>query len=111
MPLTEPNSSLSIAQAEISPAGPSVISDPMNRRPPRRTTGRRDIAVEPLLTADDVAKRLNVSTDWVWDHSSRKKPLLPVIRMGDGTLRYRQSRIEAFIDERERVSSMGRRAS
>jgi predicted DNA-binding transcriptional regulator AlpA len=65
---------------------------------------------DPLLTADDVAKRLNVSTDWVWDHSSRKKPLLPVIRMGDGTLRYRPSGIEAFIDERERASSMGRRA-
>jgi hypothetical protein len=111
MPLTKPNSSLSIARAEISSVDQSLSSDPMTRRPPRRTTGRRDIALEPLLTADDVANRLNVSTDWVWDHSSRKKPLLPVIRMGDGTLRYRQNRIEAFIDERERVSSMGRRAS
>ena len=32
-----------------------------------------------LLTAEDVAHRLNVSTDWVWDHSSRKAPYLPVI--------------------------------
>ena len=76
-----------------------------NRKPPRRET-----EVEPLLTADDVAKRLNVSTDWVWDHSSRKKPLLPVIRMGDGTLRYRRGAVEAFIDERERMSAMRRRA-
>lgn len=76
------------------------------RKPPRRVA-----EVEPLLTAEDVANRLNVSTDWVWDHSSRKKPLLPVIRMGDGALRYRASGIEAFIDDRERVSSMGRRAS
>ena len=53
------------------------------RKPPERA-----IEVEPLLTAEDVARRLNVSTDWVWDHSSRKKPLLPVIRMGDGALRY-----------------------
>ena len=75
------------------------------RKPPRRS-----IDLEPLLTAEDVATRLSVSTDWVWDHSSRKKPLLPVIRMGDGTLRYRLGAIEAFIDERERVSSMGRRA-
>jgi predicted DNA-binding transcriptional regulator AlpA len=66
---------------------------------------------EPLLTVEDVARRLNVSKDWVWDHSSRKKPLLPVIRMGDGALRYRRSGIEAFIDERERLSSTGRRAS
>lgn len=75
------------------------------RKPVRRVT-----EVEPLLTAEDVAKRLNVSTDWVWDHSSRKKPLLPVIRMGDGALRYRASGIEAFIDERERLSLLRRRA-
>jgi predicted DNA-binding transcriptional regulator AlpA len=56
---------------------------------------------DPLLTAEDVAQRLNVTKDWVWDHSSRKAPYLPVIRMGDGTLRYRASRIEEFIDERE----------
>ena len=76
------------------------------RKPPRRSSEG-----ESLLTAEDVARRLNVSTDWVWDHSSRKKPLLPVIRMGDGTLRYRPSGIEAFIDERERLSAMRRRTS
>jgi predicted DNA-binding transcriptional regulator AlpA len=81
-------------------------SDPLFRKSPRRS-----IEVETLLTAEDVAKRLNVSTDWVWDHSSRKRPLLPVIRMGDGALRYRPSGIEAFIDERERISAMRRRAS
>jgi predicted DNA-binding transcriptional regulator AlpA len=75
------------------------------RKPPRRV-----LNVEPLLNAEDVAKRLNVSTDWVWDHSSRKKPLLPVIRMGDGALRYRASGIEEFIDERERLSALRRRA-
>ncbi len=75
------------------------------RKPPRSLT-----EVESLLTAEDVAKRLNVSTDWVWDHSSRKKPLLPVIRMGDGTLRYRASGIEMFIDEHERLTALRRRA-
>jgi len=82
----------------------SSTSDVLHRKPPRR-----EIDLEPLLTADDVARRLNVSTDWVWDHSSRKKPLLPVIRMGDGALHYRPSGIEAFIDERERASAMRRR--
>ena len=62
-----------------------------------------------LLSVSDVAQRLNVSKDWVWDHSSRKAPLLPVIRMGDGTLRYRASRIEEFITERERLSAMRRK--
>jgi predicted DNA-binding transcriptional regulator AlpA len=65
--------------------------------------------VDPLLTADDVARRLNVSRDWVWDHSSRKAPYLPVIRMSDGVLRYRLSELEEFISERERLSALRRR--
>ena len=87
-------------EAVVNPV-PNTIS----RKPPRRV-----IAAEPLLTAEEVAEWLNVSTDWVWDHSSRKKPQLPVIRMSDGTLRYRYSKIEAFIDERERLSVLRRRA-
>ena len=65
--------------------------------------------IDPLLTAEDVARRLNVSTDWVWDHSSRKTPYLPVIRIADGTLRYRHSQIEEFVNERERWSAMRRK--
>jgi predicted DNA-binding transcriptional regulator AlpA len=65
--------------------------------------------VDPLLTAEDVAARLNVSKDWVWDHSSRKLPYLPVIRMSDGTLSYRASQIEEFVNERERASALRRR--
>src|SRR5271154_6626938 len=94
------------AIVEGSKLGQAVSRDDRMRKPPRRA-----FEAEPLLTADDVAKRLNVSTDWVWDHSSRKKPLLPVIRMGDGALRYRASGIEAFIDERERMSALRRRVS
>src|SRR5665811_639825 len=65
---------------------------------------------DPLLTPEQVAKRLNTSIDWVWDHSSRKLPLLPVIRIGDGPgragiLRYRASKIEEFIIEQERLST------
>jgi len=64
---------------------------------------------DPLLTAEDVAERLNVTKDWVWDHSSRKTPFLPVIRVSDGTLRYRASRIENFINERERLTHLRRK--
>ena len=74
------------------------------RKPPRRV-----LNVEPLLTAEDVAKRLNVSTDWVWDHSSRRLPYLPVIRMSDGALRYRSSEIEEFLNERARAAQLHRR--
>ena len=64
---------------------------------------------DPLLTVEDVAALLNVTKDWVWDHSSRKAPYLPVIRMGDGTLRYRSSGIEEFVNERERLFILRRK--
>jgi predicted DNA-binding transcriptional regulator AlpA len=64
---------------------------------------------DPLLTVEDVAARLNVTKDWVWDHSSRKAPYLPVIRMSDGVLRYRASEVEEFVSERERLSTLRRR--
>ena len=75
----------------------------------RTIQGPREIQPDPLLTVEDVAERLNVTKDWVWDHSSRKTPYLPVIRVGDGTLRYRASQIEAFVDERERLSALRRK--
>jgi predicted DNA-binding transcriptional regulator AlpA len=62
--------------------------------------------IDPLLTVEDVAERLNVTKDWVWDHSSRKAPYLPVIRMSDGVLRYRASEVDEFVNERERLSAM-----
>ena len=76
---------------------------------PKRILGAGLQDKDPLLTAEDVAQRLNVTKDWVWDHSSRKAPYLPVIRMGDGTLRYRASRIEEFIDQRERLTQTRRK--
>jgi predicted DNA-binding transcriptional regulator AlpA len=64
---------------------------------------------DPLLTVENVAELLNVTKDWVWDHSSRKAPYLPVIRMSDGTLRYRMSQVDEFVNERERLSSLHRK--
>ena len=66
-----------------------------------------------LLTPEQVAERLCVSVDWVRDHSSRKNPRLPVIRLGGGPgrkglLRYRASEIENFISDLERLSTCGR---
>jgi hypothetical protein len=69
----------------------------------------REPVFDPLLTPEQVAQRLNVSPDWVRDHSSRKEPRLPVIRLGGGPgraglLRYRASRIENFLEEMESLS-------
>ena len=68
-----------------------------------------------LLTPEQVAERLNVSPDWVRDHSSRKTPRLPVIRLGGGPgraglLRYRARDIERFIEETMRLSERRARA-
>jgi predicted DNA-binding transcriptional regulator AlpA len=64
---------------------------------------------DPLLTPEEVASRLNVSTDWVWDHSTRRAPFLPAIRISDGAVRYRQSQIEEFVNQRERISVLRRK--
>ena len=77
---------------------------------------RENLGYDPLLTPEQVAKWLNTSIDWVWDHSSRKTPLLPVIRFGEGPgrcgiLRYRASKIEEFIAEQERFSVTRRKNS
>lgn len=93
------------------PASPSqAYLNTTERKPPQSARQPNGLSADPLLTVDDVARLLNVSRDWVWDHSSRRKPLLPVIRMGDGTLRYRPTGIEAFVNEQERMSSLRRRA-
>jgi predicted DNA-binding transcriptional regulator AlpA len=68
-----------------------------------------DQVIEQLLTADEVAERLRVSRDWVWDHSSRRLPYLPVIRMSDGALRYRSSEIEEFLNERAQAAQLRRK--
>ena len=77
----------------------------MNSMPAIQSLGAGD----PLLTAEEVAAKLKVSTDWDWDHSSRKLPYLPVIRMSDGVLRYRASGIEEFLREREHASNLRRK--
>lgn len=52
-----------------------------------------------LLTARDVAERLQVSQSWVRDHVTRKEPRLPVVRMGNvrSPLRFRAEDIDRFI--------------
>jgi len=87
----------------------AVIPNAQSEIPKRILCAELGQEKDPLLTASDVAERLNVTKDWVWDHSSRKAPYLPVIRMGDGTLRYRASRVEEFIDQRERLTQIRRK--
>jgi excisionase family DNA binding protein len=50
------------------------------------------------LTINDVAEWLGVSKGWVYDHTTRKEPRLPCIRLGEMT-RFRREDIEKFIEE------------
>jgi excisionase family DNA binding protein len=58
---------------------------------------------ERLLTIADIAAWLGVSKGWVYDHTTRKRPLLPCIRLGEMT-RFRREDIEKFIAEHVRAS-------
>lgn len=100
------NASASVIKAEVSDTTTSPIEEPpmATRKPPQRALTPNPAMSDPLLTVEDVRRRLDVSKDW--DHCSRKKPKLPFIRMGDGALRFRASAIEAFIDARERLSGI-----
>jgi predicted DNA-binding transcriptional regulator AlpA len=105
MALTEPTPEHGLNNVTELPRTSFAIVPPSRRKGPHRALTPNPAMSDPLLTVDDVGRRLNVSRDWVWDHCSRKNPKLPFIRMGDGALRFRASAIEAFIDERERLSS------
>ena len=52
--------------------------------------------MDRLLTVDEVAEILHVSTAWVYDHADRKRPVIPSVRLGKA-VRFRPEDIEAFI--------------
>ena len=63
--------------------GTEIHRQPLEHTPPKKPPQRVSTVStsDPLLTVEDVARRLNLSRDWVWDHSSRKSPKLPVIQL------------------------------
>jgi excisionase family DNA binding protein len=52
----------------------------------------------PLLTPQEVARRLGVSERWVRDHATRRFPRIPAVKLGP-LLRFRSSDIENFLIE------------
>jgi excisionase family DNA binding protein len=51
-----------------------------------------------LMTVKEVAKKLGVSENWVYNHLHVRKPLLPHVRLG-GHIRFREVDIEVWIEE------------
>jgi excisionase family DNA binding protein len=62
------------------------------------TLTRQNPYSERLLTISDVAAWLGVSKAWVYGHTTRKRPRVPCVRLGEMT-RFRRSDIEQFIVE------------
>jgi excisionase family DNA binding protein len=58
---------------------------------------------ERLLTPKDVAEILAVSVPWVLDHASRRRPLLPSVKLGKA-VRFRREAVEDFIRECARIN-------
>jgi len=59
-------------------------------------------APERLLTPREVAEILCVSVPWVLDHASRRRPLLPSVKLGKA-VRFRRQEVEQFIIECARI--------
>jgi predicted DNA-binding transcriptional regulator AlpA len=55
-----------------------------------------------LLTPTQVAERLQVSVAWVRDHSTRKYPRIPVVRVG-GLLRYHPEDIDQWLQDLRKI--------
>jgi excisionase family DNA binding protein len=53
--------------------------------------------MEKLLTAEEVAQILNMSTAWVYDHADRKQPKVPCVRLGKA-VRFRPEDVQTFIE-------------
>ena len=54
--------------------------------------------LETLLTVQEVAGILKVSSGWVRDHAGRKQPHLRCVRVGD-LLRFRPKDLQEFIEQ------------
>jgi predicted DNA-binding transcriptional regulator AlpA len=92
------------------PIQPDDGADPETQQPPMPGALRSGVpGREDLLDAKEVAGWLNVTEDWVWDHSTRRAPFLPAIWISEGAVRFRPSAILKFIDERERLSARRRK--
>lgn len=56
-----------------------------------------------LLPVKEAAAYLSMSSKWLYDHTSRKHPLVPCIRIG-GSIRYDIAALDEFLDQQAELS-------
>ena len=81
-----------------------LISSEMNHLSGRSCGDRNpnNMMREELITAAEVARWLNVSRAWVFEHANgRRRPHLPSVKLGK-SVRFRPIDVDAFIRECER---------
>jgi excisionase family DNA binding protein len=59
-------------------------------------------APERLMTPAEVAEMLSVSVTWVLDHASRRRPMLPSVKLGRA-IRFHREEVESFVREYSRM--------
>jgi hypothetical protein len=64
MPPTEPPWALCLIDVHPAAADALAVTDISTRKPPQRASTHSTFTSDPLLTVDDLARRLNVSKDW-----------------------------------------------
>ncbi len=72
MPSRKPQLTHLIPHGGVDLPQPEGQDNPQRRKPPQRVTSEE--LADPLLTVDDVARRLNVSRDWVWTTPHERVP-------------------------------------
>ena len=59
---------------------------------------------EPLMTVQDVAVLLNMSTAWVRQHSDgQRQPTIPSLKMGSKSVRFSRPAVVAWMKTLQRV--------
>jgi excisionase family DNA binding protein len=53
-----------------------------------------------LMNVEEAAKYLGVSKQWVYDHSSRKEPKIPCVKIGNN-VRFRPESLTQWVESRE----------
>lgn len=98
----EPTQASTVKAARRIPAPDAEVPPPADANSAKRGRGRgkdRTTAPDDLLDAHEAAEVLGVEVQWVRDHTTRVKPIIPHSRIGRRTVRFERAELLRFIQE------------